>query len=933
MKIYLPPPRIMAFACACLLVSSAPAITVEEDTYIYAVGSLDGNKGVYKLPVQGPFPDSPEKISTSAIGGVQWSFRDSGGTFISKDKAVGSSYVYGSIYVAIATSEGGESGPWSHTKYTYSPMYTTAMRATDMTYDPVDNKVYTWCYVNNYNTALGIFDADSETVQLVGQGQISPKIVALTSDGAGKLYAIGDDGKLYNVDKTNGSLTQEFDLGVYSMSGNGQSAAYDPATGKIYYGAVSMYSASLYEIDLEAQTCTKVYDFPTGKRYNGFYIPGPDTKKAAPAAPENLTATYTGTATDMNVSFTAPTTTFGGVEMSGELQYTVMVDGVSADTGTIDVGAEYSETISMTEGVHTVMAYLSNTAGDGAKAQVKAFAGYDTPGPVSNLEINAEGNLVTLSWNAPEGLNGGTPDMSKLRYKVTRFPGEVEVASGIAETTLTDEIPEGLLREYSYTVTVVYDDVEGESVSSDSLMIGSPYEVPYSQNFEDAESLSDITYKAICEGRGCNQQWQIVDLDGNKCLRLAYQYYQAVRDHIFTAPMQLYAGVPYTLKFKVKCAVAGERPELRVNLSKSQTSNTSDYIYPWITSRIDYLSNEENVGEFTELSYDFTVEESGVYSIDFFDTTNSWTENQYIYLDDIEVTGVFPVPAPVDNLYATPFEAGSRDIKINFTLPSKDVNGAELTSISKVVISRGSTVVEELEKMPGTNKPLTPGAAVEYLIENAPRGFQAYSVVVYNGAYQSSPVVRSTMSGYLNNLVLKKVSFPEEIKINETGIASVTVLNDAAEIALDYRVVLYADNVEFGQAVGQMIRPDDEITYEFAVPWSETFPEKISLSAEVEFFGDEYLDDNTSNSYVVRIEPKVDSVDSVEAQGCAVSVNGYVLRVTGSEGKRIAVYTADGLCETSVPAAPAVYTRTLSKGIYIVTVGGESYKVVVPSAK
>lgn len=143
MKFY--SPKLLLIASTCLVTSSAGAITVEEDPVIYAVGALQGNIGVYKLPLEGSFPSSPEKISADILGGVQWSFRDSGGTFVSKDKAVGTAYSYSTLYVAVATAEGNSAGdgPWTYSTYQSMGSSDMTLRATDMVYDPTGDKVYT----------------------------------------------------------------------------------------------------------------------------------------------------------------------------------------------------------------------------------------------------------------------------------------------------------------------------------------------------------------------------------------------------------------------------------------------------------------------------------------------------------------------------------------------------------------------------------------------------------------------------------------------------------------------------------------------------------------------------------------------------------------------------------------------------------------------
>lgn len=924
MKFY--PPKFLLIASTCLVASSAAAISVEEPPVLYATGALSGNIGVYKLPLEGSFPDSPEKISANILGGIQWSFRDSGGTFMSKDKAVGTAYVYSSIYLSVATSEGNSNGdgPWTFSVYKRVSGDMT-LRATDMVYDQTEDKVYTWAYTDSwgYDFALGIFDPDSESVQLVGTSG-SLKIDALAIDGDGTLWGIsGYNGKVYTIDKATGAATEKFS--IPAAQGNNQSAAWDAASGKIYWGATSTYSATLYAIDTAAETYTKVYDFPSGKRFNGFYIPGPSTKAGAPAVPENLTATYTGTDNGMTVTFTAPSVTHGGSTLSGELSYTVLVDGQSADTGTINAGAEYSKVLDMTPGSHTVTVFLTNSIGDGDKATAPAFSGYDAPTAVTDLTLAADGNNITLTWGAPAGQNGGTLDMSKITYNVTRMPGNVEIATGITETTVSDEIPQGTICEYSYVVTVVNDGEAGAAATTESIMLGDPFTVPFSQNFDNAADFSETVFKAVG-----NDLWQLDGTDGDKVARLTYKYMSSVNAHLFTAPIQFYSGVTYTLKFKIACPSAGESPQLRVNLSKSQSANTADFIYPWIASRVDYTSTADNAGQFQELEYTFTVPEDGVYSVDFYDTTTSWVYGNSVAIDDIEITGVFPTPMPVSGLVADPVETGSRNILLTFQAPAQDTDGNDLESISKIEIKRGSEIVAELETKPGTEEPILPGDLLEYTVENAPRGFQAYQVTAYYKIFASAPATVTVMSGFLNDLVLAEVEFPEEeIPYLGAGTVKAKVFNNGADLALDYSLVLLAEGMPVDVVYGDLIHTDETMEYEFAIDWAEDLLSGTKYAVEIVFNGDEDLTNNKSDEYAVNFEKKPEALDTVEASDVTVTGAAGMLTVTGAEGKNISVFTADGRQAASAANVSGAWSVKLAPGIYFVTVGNTGHKTVV----
>lgn len=105
----------------------AARIGVVEDykTTIYCVG-LDANPGVYTLDLNGTFT----KLNT---GYIQYSFNNSGGTFVSTELLYGTKDSYGTIYAAKATAAGNDMGPWGETFYKNAG--NNSLKAMDMTYD------------------------------------------------------------------------------------------------------------------------------------------------------------------------------------------------------------------------------------------------------------------------------------------------------------------------------------------------------------------------------------------------------------------------------------------------------------------------------------------------------------------------------------------------------------------------------------------------------------------------------------------------------------------------------------------------------------------------------------------------------------------------------------------------------------------------------
>lgn len=907
---------------------------------IYALGATASNLGVYTLSAT---EDAPEKISGSTR--IQYSFMGSGGTFVDENTVYGTEYKSRSTYAVIAKAEGTEDGgPWNHTFYNYRTMpgyvdIPATSLAKDMTYSPADEKIYGIFKAGQYSTSwvLATYDGETFATSKIGDLPYGTTYSAIAADGEGNLYAIDADmGQLVSIDKTTAAVTTIGSLGVITKIAD-QSAAIDASTGKMYWIArASDYSPtqSLYEVDLTTGKATKLYDVTSG-RYSGLFIPAPKASATAPAAAENLAAEFTGQGTDMKITFTMPSTTFGGTALTGDVDYTIYCDGAEVATGTAEAGTEVEKVLALEAGEREISVICSKGEEKSPRAKISALVGFDVPTNISDLKAESDGNTVTLTWTAPTAARGGVLDESKLSYTVTRTPGNVELVSGLKECTYTDEVPDGNAALYTYTVTVKYDGTDDRSLTTDGIMLGNPYQVPYAQNFDSAGSLGDVAfaqYSVVAD----SPRWTLGETDGNKYVEIEAKYYNTHDDYLFSGPIEFAKGVKYTLKFKLAATAASptyydwstgvsvekQRPfVLSVFLTKGQSHEEADRITPALGDDIEFTCTQENVGVFAEQTISFTVAETGVYNVCFLDKSEWYLLNISLRLDDIEITAEYPKPAPVTDLTTTPGEENNRDITVSFNAPQYDVDGAPLESLTSIEVYRGSALIATL------TEGVAPGAKMTYVDENAPRGIHSYHVVAVNATEKSEAAYSSVRSGYINNLAITECDVPERIASNTTGKAVVTITNDAFETAVDYRVAMYINDTPASSAQGESISPDQTLTYEFPIDPAGEKDMEIKVKFVIEFPGDEYLDNNTSAEYPVLIEG-TSAITDLTANGevTVTGANGQ-LTVAGAEGLDISIHTADGRTVGRSTAHGNVYTVRLQPGVYVVAAGHHTFKI------
>ncbi len=945
-------PYSLALLGVCLAAGSAAAapqqridISDDEPSAIYAVRG-DYSKGIYTL--------STANCQTTKISGssyIQYSFSGSGGTFVSKEKLYGTTYSY-SVYAVKASAEGNGDGPWTHSYYNYRDQsnqdYPATLIAKDMTYSFADEKIYGIFRANTneeYTWCLGIYDGEAVSVTKIADFPMFTYINAIAADSKGELYGVNaQSGILVKINKQTGELTEVGSLGI-QMNGNNQSAVIDPATDKMYWlASPSVYNTkqTLHEIDLATGKATALYTIDEGF-YQGLFIPAPDTDKRVPAAVENLTAEFTGADNLVTVSFTMPSKTFGGNTLNGEVGYTISVDGTDAVTDKAKAGSAVEKTIEMATGTHNVTIVCTNTAGTGPKASTSVFSGFDRPVAIKAVDIAIDGNKATISWEKPETANGGILDESKLSYTVTRNPGNVEVATGLKDCSFVDEIPDAYYCGYSWTVSGVYEGMDPLSTTSSMVMAGKPYNVPYIQDFNSITSLLEAGMTTV-NGDPRSATWVLNEVDGNKFASVESMYYYYHDDYMFTAPIEMKAGVEYTLKFKIGASAKSpttwdysSEPAVKVpvpfelGVSLANEANAGSLVEPELLS-IKYVSDDENEGAFEERTAKFSVESDGIYYISFFEkTSNYFFQNIALRIDDIEITAIYPTPAAITDLTAAPAEKGSRDIVLSFTTPKNDVNNQPLTSIDAIDIYRGSTLIETLTAET-LGEAIMPGKAMTYTCKEMPRGFSAYHVATRCGTETSAKAIVTAMSGYLNDLTITEITVPEFIATNEKGEVSVTVFNNGASMALDYTVVLMVYGYPVSAQYGEPINTDESITYKFELEWKnpESAEDIDLISAMIEFDGDEDLDNNESEQKPLRYEyVNTSSVSDIDASAVKVTANGGVLTVSGAEGLEISVYSING-SKTAVSAGHGnIYSINLESGAYVAVVGNQIFKIII----
>jgi len=256
---------------------------------------------------------------------------------------------------------------------------------------------------------------------------------------------------------------------------------------------------------------------------------------AVPAAASSFTVSAGARgALEASLAITAPTLTAGGKELGSEsIDLTITRGDDNVFSGKLAPGESKIITDNKIQSSGTVKyeAYFSNTYGDGELAEAEVYVGVDEPSvPSDVLLVDNNNGIGRVAWTpAPEGLNGGYVDSDKVRYTVFEPSSGKVFKTGVAGTFADIDLPaEGEQTVYSVGVAASYgSEATSPSASSNEILVGAPYALPYAESFAAATVSTKPWIKEVVSGKSSDSQWyarpdQVQDGDGGAADMTAY---------------------------------------------------------------------------------------------------------------------------------------------------------------------------------------------------------------------------------------------------------------------------------------------------------------------------------------------------------------------------------------------------------------------------
>lgn len=457
-------------------------------------------------------------------------------------------------------------------------------------------------------------------------GTLGNNFLAITFNKEGKLYGINSAGRVGEISTADATFTEILSTGMNPHYQ--QSAAFPANDNNTMYWAATLDdwggTLGIYKIDLKAKTSTMLREFKHEEEFGCLWVGDKVVAQGVPAAATDLAADFANGELTGKINFTAPEKTYGGQTLTGDLTYKVLVDGVENMQGSTQAGNATTAEVTTTQGLHDFAVIVSNAEGDGDKAEIKnIYVGHDTPKQVQNVKLgqgDAADKLI-LTWDAAtEGMHNGYVDPTEVKYQVRKMPsGEIVDNAGTSPYTYT--VTQEKAEKCFFDVTPYIDnDHKGMPTASNKVMIGKPFEVPYTAGFDTNDEVLLFTTEHIGDG---NAYW---DWDYDYKFMKIYSSTSPKNDWLFTPFIAVEEGSIYELSFDIR-TVGTEKYEVKYGLAPEAAAMTEQLVE----------DTEVESDKFATRSIEFTANKTAAIYIGFHANTTDVEKGMNLYIDNIRL--------------------------------------------------------------------------------------------------------------------------------------------------------------------------------------------------------------------------------------------------------------------------------------------------------
>ena len=587
-----------------------------------------------------------------------------------------------------------------------------------MAYDYTTGNIYGIAYNSSLTgevLAKLSFSENGVTKEVISTIPEDRWFVSFAIDKDGTFYAIDYDttegeGILCKIDRTNGAITEIGKTGQspYYMS----SACIDPRSGRMFW-TVSPQDGTgfITEVNKTTGQATLIYKFPYNDEVVGIFIPAPEAEDGAPAECTAVSVTPNGASNSATVSFTAPSVLYDGTSLTENVTVYVQANGQTVYSESMAPGASKEVSVDLdAAGLYTFTVYASNTVGDGPKVTIKnVWVGADTPAATTATAAYENGRM-TISWlPVNTGINGGS--IGSITYMIKDAQGAI-IEQNLTGTSYSFDLtaPEEMT-EFYYNVYAVSGDLVSAPAQTNTIMLGAIVP-PYVADF--SKGLDGWT---VIDANGDGKKWT-VQSDGS--VRMEYNSYNAMDDWLITPPVKLLKGKAYNVSFLAYAQSTSYEEKFEVMWG---TANEADAMTNTLVAPTAVKVTSASPMQVSQM---LIPEADGVYYLGFHGISDA---NKYnLFFKDIQIEAGMSTGAPglaTDFTTAVDHQGLAWTIAVGFNAPAVDMAGGTLSSLTKVELYRGETLIN-------TWNSVTPGQSLTFTDDSPATGDNTYKVIGYN---------------------------------------------------------------------------------------------------------------------------------------------------------------------------------------------------------
>ncbi len=193
----------------------------------------------------------------------------------------------------------------------------------------------------------------------------------------------------------------------------------------------------------------------------------------------------------VTLNFVAPTTNLGGKELSEigridilrseEVIHTIENPAPGSECSYVDNDAKQGYNI------YKVIPYTAD-GDNGLEVVDTVYCGVEVPELPSNVVLTLDGDVATLTWDAPtKGVDGGYINPDEVIYTIYETNYGNEIADSITGNSFSVSLSIYEGRQYGFNLAIGARNIAGVNenvIVSNAVVVGNPYELPIKESFD-----------------------------------------------------------------------------------------------------------------------------------------------------------------------------------------------------------------------------------------------------------------------------------------------------------------------------------------------------------------------------------------------------------------------------------------------------------------